>query len=100
MKNDLLIYKTAPEFIEAVAQRTAELLREGASTQPTVNPEAEEPISIQEVCSLLRVSRPTLHSWMAQGKIPFHRKGRRVYLFKTEVLQSLEAPRRLGRKAA
>ncbi|AKD04315.1 helix-turn-helix domain-containing protein [Pontibacter korlensis] len=88
-------FNLTQEAIEAIAQRTAQILRDDKlkNSQPT--PEAEEPISIKEVCSLLKVSRPTLHSWMAQGTIPFHRKGRRVYLFKSEVLASLEEPRRL-----
>ncbi|WP_162056154.1 helix-turn-helix domain-containing protein [Pontibacter pamirensis] len=100
MPNNLLIYMTAHDAIEAIAQRTAQILREDKPEQKQPNPEAEEPISIQEVCSLLKVSRPTLHNWMAQGTIPFHRKGRRVYLFKSQVLKSLEEPKRLGRSRA
>jgi len=87
---------TTQEAIEAIAQRVVQLQREGAPEQPTTKPAAEEPISIREVCALLRVSRPTLHSWMAKGTIPFHRKGRRVFLFKAEVLASLEQPERIG----
>lgn len=85
-------------MIEAIAQRTAQILKEDKPEQRPVTSEAEEPVSIQEVCSLLKVSRPTLHSWMAKGTIPFHRKGRRVYLFKSKVLASLEEPRRLAKE--
>lgn len=54
--------------------------------------EEEAPISKKEVCRLLRCSEPTMTKWMATGKIPFRRKGRRVYFFKSEVLKSLEQP--------
>ena len=96
MLNNLLIYMTAQEAIEAIAQRVVQLQKMSASEQSPTKQEAEEPVSIREVCALLRVSRPTLHSWMAKGTIPFHRKGRRVFLFRSEVLASLEQPKRVG----
>ncbi|MFB9863426.1 helix-turn-helix domain-containing protein [Rufibacter immobilis] len=52
----------------------------------------EAPICKNDVCRLLRCSVPTINKWMASGKIPFKRKGRRVYFFKSEVLKSLEQP--------
>ncbi|QCR23786.1 helix-turn-helix domain-containing protein [Pontibacter sp. SGAir0037] len=54
--------------------------------------ETEQPISKVEACRLLRCSQPTMTKWMAEGKVPFYRKGRRVYFFKSEVLSSLEQP--------
>lgn len=57
----------------------------------------ESPISKKEVCLLLGCSEPTMTKWMAAGKIPFGRKGRRVYFFRSEVLKSLEQPS-IGRR--
>jgi excisionase family DNA binding protein len=60
------------------------------SADPTTD--VELPISKKDVCRLLRCSEPTMTKWMAVGKIPFYRKGRRVYFFRSEILQSLEQP--------
>ena len=54
--------------------------------------ESEIPISKKEICRFLSCSEPTMTKWMAQGIIPYHRKGRRVYFFKSKVLKSLENP--------
>lgn len=99
MPNEFFFQLPTDEAIERIARRVVQLQREGAPEQQTTKPAAEEPVSIREVCALLRVSRPTLHSWMAKGTIPFHRKGRRVFLFKSEVLASLEVPKRLDGSA-
>lgn len=55
---------------------------------------AEIPIKMHEVCRMLQVSDTTAREWMKKGTLPFHRKGNRVYFFKSEVLQSLEQPLR------
>lgn len=52
----------------------------------------EEPIKMRDVCRLLQVSDTTIRAWMAKGAIPFHRKGNRVFFFKSEVIKSLEQP--------
>jgi excisionase family DNA binding protein len=54
--------------------------------------DVEQPVSKKDVCRLLRCSEPTMTKWMTAGKIPFYRKGRRVYFFRSEVLKSLEQP--------
>jgi excisionase family DNA binding protein len=52
----------------------------------------DEPIKMEDVCRLLQVSDTTVRDWIRKGTLPCHRKGRRVYFFKSEVLKSLEQP--------
>jgi excisionase family DNA binding protein len=52
----------------------------------------EEPIRMEDVSRLLQVSDTTVRDWIRKGALPCHRKGRRVYFFKSEVLKSLEQP--------
>lgn len=45
-------------------------------------------IKIDEVCKLLQVSKPTIHLWKKQGKLPFHKIGKKLFFKKSEVLSS------------
>jgi excisionase family DNA binding protein len=73
------------EIIEALT------LYLGPAAGPSII-ELEQPISKVEACRLLRCSQPTMTKWMSEGKIPFYRKGRRVYFFRSEILTSLDRP--------
>ena len=50
----------------------------------------EDLVKIQEIAKMLDVSKVTIHAWKREGKIPFLRKGRRIYFRKAEVLKSLK----------
>ena len=95
MSIEFFIETLITQGADRIALRLLQLLNERSAVLPPTKQEPEEPISIKEASALLGVSRPTLHKWMAKGSIPFHRMGRRVFLFKTEVLASLETPKRL-----
>lgn len=43
-----------------------------------------------EVADLFNVSLPTIHSWMKNGIIPFHRIGGRTYFKKHEVIHAIK----------
>jgi excisionase family DNA binding protein len=58
----------------------------------SLNKEEETPIKMRDVCRLLQISDTTARSWMTKGILPFHRKGSRVFFYKSEVLSSLEQP--------
>nr|WP_255710102.1 helix-turn-helix domain-containing protein [Pontibacter harenae] len=85
------------EAIERIAQRVTQHLQ-AVSTQepPKSKPEAEEPISIDEACALLKISRVTLNNWRHQGLVTVHGMGRRKYLYKSELMESLKQPKRHG----
>ncbi|RYU81805.1 DNA-binding protein [Hymenobacter persicinus] len=61
---------------------------------------ATEPLlQMAQVCQLLSITRPTCNKWMAEGRLPSYRQGRRVYFKRAEVLASLERPKRVAAKA-
>lgn len=64
---------------------------------PNTNQLVEEPIRMPALCRLLGISDTTARDWMRKGYLPFHRKGSRVFFFKSEVLKSLEQPLRRGK---
>ena len=47
---------------------------------------AQQFLSIEEMCKLFKVSRVTINSWMKQGKIPFRKITRRVYFNIDEII--------------
>lgn len=48
-----------------------------------------ELIKIEEVSSLLGVSKVTIHKWKKMGLIPFYRISNKIYFKKNEVIESL-----------
>lgn len=50
----------------------------------------ETPVKIGEISNLLGLSKVTLHSYKKKGLIPYHRLGRNVYFYPSEVLDSLQ----------
>lgn len=61
--------------------------------QPLLNKKEEDYATRKEVAKRLRISLPTLTTYIKEGRIPYHRIGRRV-LFKwdevQEVLEQIE----------
>ena len=49
-------------------------------------PEDDTLLKIDAITKYLGVSKVTIHTWKKQGKIPFHRMGRKVYFKKSEIL--------------
>lgn len=65
-------------------------------SQPITIPTQDnrQPVKLDRICQLLDISESTARAWMRSGKIPFKRKGRVLYFFEDEVLNSLEQPKR------
>ncbi|MFD2514222.1 helix-turn-helix domain-containing protein [Pontibacter locisalis] len=93
MENQFLFQMKAEEAIEAIARRVVELLSVSRQEQkPTLENGKEDPINTDEACALLRITSVTLLNWRKRGMIPYHRKGGRIYFYRSEILESLEKP--------
>lgn len=91
--NSIHVLTDAPEFIEAVAQRAAELLRplfEQAS-QPQADP---RPLTRREAARYLGVSLTTLTQHENDGKVKGFRLGNRRLYRREDLDASLQAVRR------
>ncbi|MFD3003506.1 helix-turn-helix domain-containing protein [Pontibacter toksunensis] len=97
LPHDLLIYLSADEFIERVAQRVVQLQRESgpAPSDCYLEKKDEDPIDTGEVCRVWNLSRKTVEERRKDGTFPFFRIGRKVYFFRSEVLAAMEKPKRL-----
>ncbi|MDO5981565.1 helix-turn-helix domain-containing protein [Flavivirga spongiicola] len=49
--------------------------------------EKNNPLSIKEVAKLTSLSVPTLYGYVQRHEIPYHKKGNRLYFFKSEIIE-------------
>lgn len=75
--------KLKPIFKEWVKEAQQEaLLQQKAEPQP----EIETPIQLDAVVPLTGLTKPTLYGYVQRNEIPYHKKGNRLYFFKSEII--------------
>ena len=62
-----------------------------APTQTAEVPITAALLTIKDMCDLFKVSKVTIHNWRKQGKLPYRKKGRRVYFVEQDVMNSMYA---------
>ncbi|KAA9327247.1 helix-turn-helix domain-containing protein [Hymenobacter busanensis] len=93
--NDYLIHLSLADAEQLITDCVTRALARAASTNnPTVPATPGALLGMKDVCQLLTISRPTCYKWMDAGRLPFYRKGRRLYFKYSEVMASLEKPKR------
>ncbi len=85
MDEIVLIPIPLEEFKEFVSNTVHEALSQLNEAKSAPLPE-DEFITIDEVCQLLKRSRPTIHKWKRKGILPFYRLEGNVYFKKSEVM--------------
>lgn len=50
------------------------------------NTDIETPIQLDEVIPITGLSKPTLYAYVQRNEIPYHKKGNRLYFFKSEII--------------
>ena len=75
-------FQTLLDRLDQLDQRAIELQRlvEKQTTSPT-----DELMTIQQVSKYLKLAVPTLYGYTAKNKIPYIKKGRRVYFLKKDI---------------
>ncbi len=66
-----------------------EIIRSAIQTELKKKQE-KELISSKELIDWLGISLSALNAWKREGKIPFHRMGKRIFFKRSEVLQALK----------
>ncbi len=56
-----------------------------------IDKESAKLLTIEEAAALLQVSLSSIYAYKKQGKLPFHRMGRRIFFKEHEILGSLKA---------
>jgi excisionase family DNA binding protein len=52
-----------------------------------INPQADQPLTIQQAGELLNLSVPTLYGYVHRSEIPVYKRGKRLYFSKPELLE-------------
>ena len=84
MEEIIMIKMSVQELKDLISKCVQECLQEHLKQAP---PEDDTLLKIDAIAKYLGVSKVTIHTWKKQGKIPFHRMGRRVYFKKSEILK-------------
>ena len=48
--------------------------------------EIESPMQLDEVVPITGLTKPTLYGYVQRNEIPYHKKGNRLYFFKSELI--------------
>lgn len=82
---ETLSFEKLPEAVailtETVKEMKALILQKAES-----KPEIETPIQLDEVVPITGLSKPTLYGYVQRNEIPYHKKGNRLYFFKSEII--------------
>lgn len=86
MENSTILHNLTPERLQDLIRST---IREEIET---LNPPKTQLkyLTRLEVCELLKISLPTLHGYIHQGKIIGHRIGRRVLFSEQDIINSVK----------
>ncbi len=86
MEKQIFISFSEDEFKELIKTCVKSVLSEEEQIKDST---IEEPfIKIMEVSKILSVSKETIHKWKKEGRLPYHKIGRRIYFLKSEILQA------------
>ena len=81
-------------LISSISERvTANILKAVRNEQPTTD-QPEQPLIIDEVATLLHLTKPTVYSKVSKGELPVMKRGKRLYFSRTELLEYVKAGRK------
>ncbi|MCX7874632.1 MAG: helix-turn-helix domain-containing protein [Melioribacteraceae bacterium] len=89
MQNLMLSTITIDELKEIISESINSILCKN-NYLTKVEKNDDELIKIEEVSSLLGVSKVTIYKWKKMGLIPFYRISNKIYFKKNEVIESLK----------
>ena len=83
------IYMLSEEGIKVLANQISEQIKSSFKTKFSSN--EDEFLSIEETAKLINLSKPTVYGLVHQKNIPFHKKGKRLYFLKSDVLDWIKS---------
>jgi predicted DNA-binding transcriptional regulator AlpA len=82
---EALKFEQLPNVVATLTEEVREmkaLLLQKAEPQT----EIETPIQLDEVVPITGLTKPTLYGYCQRNEIPYHKKGNRLYFFKSEII--------------
>lgn len=82
---EALKFENLPKAVAELQKGQSEILALLLNKAQT-KPEIETPIQLDEVVPITGLTKPTLYSYVQRNEIPYHKKGNRLYFFKSEII--------------
>lgn len=80
----IMIYSTRSEIAEAIS----DIIREHNKQKKPVPDFTDQKMTIQQAANYIQVSYKTLCTWVNDGLIPVHGKGRKRFVIKDELVDN------------
>ena len=84
-----ITFDNLPDAVQLIYESQRQLLTLLTQQQPT--PASEIILNIEEASMFLHLKKPTLYSYVNHKKIPFHKRGGRLYFFRNELIAWIKA---------
>lgn len=85
-------YMLSEEGIKVLAEQITENIKKAINPSNSSNEGVF--MNIDETAKLINLSKFTIYSLVHQNNIPFHKKGKRLYFLKSEILDWLKSGKR------
>lgn len=74
---------------EQLRQEIAQAVRQSLASMPqqAPSPPPDPPLDTNQACELLHLAKPTLYRHVQQNSIPYHRRGKKLLFFESELTQ-------------
>lgn len=82
------VYMLSRKGISFLAKEIARNLSEAPNTQ--IHSPEDVFLTIEETSALIHLSKFTIYGLVHKNKIPFHKRGRRLYFLKSEIIEWLK----------
>jgi len=90
-----LTFDKLPEAVTMLTKEVSELKRLLIEKQEqTLTDQPEQFLTIDEVATLLHLTKPTIYSKVSKGELPVMKRGKRLYFSRTELLEYVKAGRK------
>ena len=90
---DKKIYLISEQEIIVLAEKISENVKRSLRSQKENKEEEEIFMDVERVAKLLQLSKQTIYGLVNQKKIPFHKRGKKLYFLKTEIINWVVAGR-------
>ena len=82
---EALKFENLPNAVAELQKGQSEILAL-LSNKAEPKPEIETPIQLDKVVPITSLTKPTLYGYVQRNEIPYHKKGNRLYFFKSEII--------------
>jgi excisionase family DNA binding protein len=83
---DKITFDKLPEAVAFLIQEVSQI-RELVEKNKPQSVEKRRPIEIDEACSFVKKSKPTIYALVRKGLIPCYKNGKKLYFFEDELMQ-------------